>query len=65
MRCRRTGPAGVPLGQTIVGCVPSCHCVVERRSCVGAVVSSDVSLRDVTCGRSVEKDMITRRDCAG
>src|SRR4029453_13209645 len=63
--CHRTVLAGAPRGHTIVGCVHSCHCVEERRSFVGAVVSSGVSLRDLTCGRCVARDIEKRRDREG
>jgi hypothetical protein len=52
--CQRTAPAGAPRGQKMVACVHSCHCVEERRSCVGAVVSCDLSLHELTRCLSVQ-----------
>ena len=65
MRCPRMAPAGARRGKKRVACVHACHGVEERRSWVGAVVSSGVARRDVTCGRGREGDIVKRREHAG
>jgi hypothetical protein len=62
--CQRTAPAGAPRGQKRVGCVHAGHGVAARRSGGDVVVSSGVSLRDVTWRRCGAGDIVKRLEGA-
>jgi len=60
--CGRTARAGVLRGQRLVGYARPCHRVAVRQSCVDAVESCDLSLREVTSCPCKKEDIVEDMD---